>query len=253
MRRALSTIAAMATAGAGAWLLFAPAEAQTPESTPPEPLYAGVDSIGARPKAQPASPALYFEAKVHWPSLGIETPRTAWEYAQRGIYRQDALEDEAGAVEDYLAAEALDDHLLIVQARLAYLALERGRSEERAGRAVEAEAAYAEALDRYDRVLHEQPDRQGLRLRVAAANLGRARTATAAAASEQAAAEAALCDELALAPTQQEAFYLLAGLYEAQGRAADARRMYRAYLEEAERRGDPYPWKLSKARRYLGE
>lgn len=250
MRRALSTItAATALAAAVAWLVQAPAKAQSDEVAPPAPLYTGVDSIGAQPRAQSDGPALYFEAKADWPSLGIDTPRTAWEFAQRGIFRQDALDDEAGAMQDYLRAEALDDHLLIVQARLAYLALECGRTAERAGQAGEADTAYAEAIDRYERVLYEQPDRQGLRLRIADAHLGRARTSSAA--GEAGLAEAALLKELQLAPTQQEAFFTLGELYESQGRAAEARRMYRAYLDEADLRGDPYPWKRLRARRYL--
>lgn len=223
--------------------------AQDTTSTPPAPLYAGLDSVGGQPSAQADRPALYFEGKAHWPSLGIDAPRTAWEFAQRAMYRQDALDDEAGAIEDYLAAEALDDHLLIVQGRLAYLALERGRAAERADRATEADAGYAEAIDRYERVLHEQPDRQGLRLRIAAAHLGRARCTNPP--GSEAAAEAALEAELALAPTQQEAFYMLAELFAGQGRTAEARGMYRAYLAEAALQGDPSPWRLALARRRL--
>ena len=237
-----------AVRAAGALAVGDDAVAQSTPDEAPAPLYAGVDSIGARPNPQAETPALYFEARAHWPSLGIETPRTAWEYAQRGIYRQEQLDDLAGALEDYHRAEALDDHLLIVQARLAYLALERGRAAEREGAPSDADLAYQEAIARYDAVLYEQPDRQGLRLRVAEAHLGRARAGTP---DEAGRAEATLREELTLAPTQQVAFYMLGMLYAEQGRAPEAREMLEAYLDESARQGEPYPYKRLEAQRVL--
>lgn len=238
-------VALPALAGAGWLLVDGPAVAQYTAAEPPAPLYAGVDSIGARPEPQPERPALYFEAKAPWPALGIEAPRTAWEYAQRGMYRQDDLEDEAGAIADYEAALALDDHLLIVHARLAYLALERGLAAAKAGQAPEAETALREAVSRYEEVCHEQPERQGVRLRQAQAYLQLWRLTGDAA--EAARAEATLQDELSIAPTQQEAFWALAQLYDQQGRAAEALDMIRRYLAEAAVQGDPYPWRIRAA------
>ncbi len=52
-----------------------------------DPLYAGLDSQGGLPAPQSPNPLFFFEEKVHWPSLRIAQPRTAWEYAPRGIYR----------------------------------------------------------------------------------------------------------------------------------------------------------------------
>ncbi|MBI4473671.1 MAG: hypothetical protein HY646_13470 [Acidobacteria bacterium] len=46
----------------------------------------------------------YFEGKIDYELLGIDQPRNAWEFAQRGIYRQDDLEDFAGAIADYRTA-----------------------------------------------------------------------------------------------------------------------------------------------------
>src|SRR5262249_47057592 len=43
----------------------------------------------------------YFEGKIDYEKLGIVSPGNAWEYMQRGIHRQDVLEDRAGALEDY--------------------------------------------------------------------------------------------------------------------------------------------------------
>jgi tetratricopeptide (TPR) repeat protein len=244
--RKLTFTAGGLTVAAGLWLLQdEPAVAQSTPPEPPAPLYSGQDSIGARPNAQLEHPALFFEAKAPWPALGIEAPRTAWEHAQRGMYRQDDLEDVEGAIEDYEAALALDGHLLVASARLGYLALERGLAAARAGETAAAEAALREAVERYAVVCHEQPSRQGVRLRQAQAYLQLWRLSGDAAEAER--AEATLREELALAPTQQEAFWALAQLYDAQGRAAEALDMVRRYLAEAEIQGDPYPWRVRAA------
>ena len=49
----------------------------------------------------PARNPFYFEGKIDYEKLGIVSPGNAWEYMQRGIHRQDVLEDRAGAIEDY--------------------------------------------------------------------------------------------------------------------------------------------------------
>src|SRR5690242_1407936 len=51
----------------------------------------------------------YFEGRVDWDLLKIEQPSNAWEYAQRGIHKQDDLEDFAGAMEDYRKSIALNN------------------------------------------------------------------------------------------------------------------------------------------------
>ncbi len=43
----------------------------------------------------------YFEGRVDWNLLKIDQPSNAWEFAQRGIYRQEDLEDIPGAIADY--------------------------------------------------------------------------------------------------------------------------------------------------------
>ncbi len=43
----------------------------------------------------------YFEGRIDWNLLKITQPSNAWEYAQRGIYKQDDLEDYTGAIADY--------------------------------------------------------------------------------------------------------------------------------------------------------
>jgi tetratricopeptide (TPR) repeat protein len=43
----------------------------------------------------------YFEGRVDWNLLKITQPSNTWEYEQRGIYKQDDLEDYTGAIADY--------------------------------------------------------------------------------------------------------------------------------------------------------
>jgi tetratricopeptide (TPR) repeat protein len=54
------------------------------------------------PKPNP----FYFEGKVTWEYLQITTPQNFWEFLQRGIYKQDDLHDDAGALADYQTALA---------------------------------------------------------------------------------------------------------------------------------------------------
>jgi hypothetical protein len=51
----------------------------------------------------------YFEGRVDWNLLKITTPSNAWEYAQRGIMKQDDMEDFAGAIADYQQAYSLNN------------------------------------------------------------------------------------------------------------------------------------------------
>jgi tetratricopeptide (TPR) repeat protein len=50
----------------------------------------------------------YFEGRVDWNLLQIGTPANAWEFAQRGIHRQDELEDIPGAIADYQQALSMN-------------------------------------------------------------------------------------------------------------------------------------------------
>ena len=46
----------------------------------------------------------YFEGRVDYELLGIDHPVDAWEFMQRGLHRQDVLEDREGAMQDYRSA-----------------------------------------------------------------------------------------------------------------------------------------------------
>ena len=62
---------------------------------------------GANPN-YPARNPFYFEGKIDYELLGITDPSNAWEYMQRGIHKQDDLEDYRGAIEDYRRALELN-------------------------------------------------------------------------------------------------------------------------------------------------
>src|SRR5512142_1538533 len=54
----------------------------------------------------PTPNPFYFEGKVTWEYLQIATPGNFWEYLQRGIHKQDDLDDVSGAMADYETALA---------------------------------------------------------------------------------------------------------------------------------------------------
>lgn len=220
----------------GLVLLSSPALAQ-------EPLYIGIDSIGAKPLAQPEEPVLFFEAKVHWPSLKIDEPRTAWEFVQRGMYRQDDLEDVDAAVADYRSAIDRDSHILIAHARLGTILLSRAK----VATASAAIDLADEAIHEFREVLLEQPYRPGMHTKIAEALLVQYRATSAPATAESAVTE--YRTELARAPQNQAVYYALAFLVNELGRPAEARTYIDRYLELAARYGDPYPYKLLAAER----
>ena len=57
----------------------------------------------------PARNPFYFEGRVDWDLLKIDQPSNAWEFAQRGIHKQDDLEDFAGAIDDYRKAISMNN------------------------------------------------------------------------------------------------------------------------------------------------
>lgn len=227
--------------------LTPPVEAQS-ESYPP--LFSGVESIGAYPRPQSPDPVLFFEAKAHWPSLNIATPRTAWEFVQRGMYKQDDLEDVEGALADYRDAERLNDHLLLIHARIGTIYLERGwdrvRTNDMAGR-----ADLDEAIHRFEEVLAEQPYRQGMNFKLGWAYLGRFRLG--AEAVDLAGVERYFAAELTLNKNHQRTLYERALLMQGLGRTAEARSDVQRYLAQVELHSDPYPYRVLRARKLLSE
>jgi tetratricopeptide (TPR) repeat protein len=239
-----------AAVAAGASLMAARTSSVEAQGGGLPPLFAGIDSVGARPSPQPAEPALYFEAKASWPALGIDEPRTAWEFVQRGMHRQDELEDESGAIEDYRAAEALDSHILLIHARLGSLHLRRGRERlADPAQSASARSDLLEALRRYEEVEHEQPHRAGI-----AARIGDAHAALFELDGDPEEADKALLayqHELARSTGHQPSLYAVGMLLRARGLDDEARPWLERYLASTRRHGEPYPWKQLEVERWL--
>jgi tetratricopeptide (TPR) repeat protein len=72
-----------------------------------QPYVPGVTYQTANPNYPLPNP-FYFEGRIDWNLLKITTPTNAWEFAQRGIFKQDDLEDTAGAIQDYTEAIAMN-------------------------------------------------------------------------------------------------------------------------------------------------
>src|SRR5262249_25556703 len=54
----------------------------------------------------PTRNPFYFEGRITCELLGIDTPQNESDYMQRGIHKQDDLEDISGAIADYRASLA---------------------------------------------------------------------------------------------------------------------------------------------------
>ena len=63
------------------------------------PYVAGVTFQKDNPNYPKRNP-FYFEGRIDWNLLKIDTPNDTWEFAQRGIHKQDDLLDIPGAISD---------------------------------------------------------------------------------------------------------------------------------------------------------
>ena len=77
-------------------------------SSPSAPYVPGVTYQSTNPNYPQPNP-FYFEGRIDWNLLNITTPSNTWEFAQRGIYKQDDLQDTAGAIQDYKQSIALNN------------------------------------------------------------------------------------------------------------------------------------------------
>jgi tetratricopeptide (TPR) repeat protein len=77
------------------------------QSLPSTPYVPGVTYQTTNPNYPVPNP-FYFEGRIDWNLLKITTPSNAWEFAERGIYKQDDLQDTAGAILDYQQSIALN-------------------------------------------------------------------------------------------------------------------------------------------------
>ena len=233
------------------------------------PLHAGIGSPGAIvDEAQQAieNPVLFALVKTDWPLLGIAEPRTAWEYVQRGMYRQDDLEDESSAIADYLHAEelleeiaqrigdeSLPERMLLIHLRLGPIYLQRGQWED--------------AIRHFGFVLDENPEAEGIHREIALAyfGLGQDQLREGLEAKSQESFQIAFESferELEVAPDNQLTLYdfgefLLEPEVRLDGvdQSNLARGLFQTYLERAEEHCDTYPiriLKVDKKARNLG-
>jgi tetratricopeptide (TPR) repeat protein len=273
----------VATLCLSVWL--GPARGQVPpEDRQYQPLNRGIGSQGAQPDPQGAlDPTFFFEDRVNWPALEKQIPggepRTAWEYAQRGMYKQDELAYAAvnptdrehymeEAIADYEKSEELSrqaqggenahPRILIVQARLAVIELKQGEELENEGKSEEALASLEKATERLEFVLEESPFQQGVAFLLGEVfevehqiyqEMGNTQKAA------QALADAVkyFREELKLAPANQRSHYALAELLEEEGETQEALAHLETYLCQAKLHSDTEPWRILKARKKRNE
>lgn len=223
----------------------------------------------------PVRNPFYFEGRVDWDLLKIEQPSNAWEYAQRGIHKQDDLEDFQGAMDDYKAALAMNSLAngtcqIVTSAPVGF-----GQQTDpppcmftvrlRLGNLLKATHP-EDAIALFEEVLQIDPLRLGVNALIgesyASMAEGAADDASKAGLREKAAA--AYQAELALSPvtelskklTGDEAnnahvHWALAGLYEKMGRAPEAVSELGLYLKATQWHSDTYPWRIELARRRM--
>lgn len=251
-----------------------------PENRQYGPLHKGIGSQGGQPAEQTdPDPTFFFEERVNWPALQRNIPggepRTAWEYAQRGMYKQDELAYAAvnaadrehymeEAIADYEKSEELsrkaqgreDAHprILIVQARLAVIEFKEGEELEHEGKHEEALVPLNEAKERLEFILEESPFHQGVPFLLGEVfeveheiykALGNTEKA------EETLAEALkyLKEELKLAPGSQRTHYVLAELLAEEGETQEALAHLDTYLCQAKLHSDTEPFRILKARK----
>ena len=72
------------------------------------PYTAGVTFQKDNPNYPKRNP-FYFEGRIDWNLLKIDTPNDTWEFTQRGIHKQDDLGDVPGAIADYQKSISLNN------------------------------------------------------------------------------------------------------------------------------------------------
>jgi tetratricopeptide (TPR) repeat protein len=223
----------------------------------------------------PVPNPFYFEGKVDYELLGIDTPQNAWEFMERGIHEQDDLEDTQSAIADYRTAISMNSLqngtcqlvtsspvlptmnpppcMFTVRSRLGYLMMETDP---------------AEAIRLFQEVLQIDP----LRLEISAligesyALLGDAATDDASKKQAYGNAVAAFKAELNLSPVTPQATQLtgdeanngpvhwaLAEVYEKLGQNADAKAELNLYLKATKWHSDTYPWRIALAEKKIDE
>jgi tetratricopeptide (TPR) repeat protein len=218
----------------------------------------------------------YFEGRIDWNLLNISTPTNAWEFAQRGIYKQDDLGDAAGAILDYQQSIALNGLgngtcqivtgsvptsgtltpppcMFTVRLRLAGL-LQQSSPQQ--------------AIALYQEVAMIDPLRLGVHASIAETYVGKAGTETvpANATADYNQAITEYQAELALSPVtpfttaltadlanNAHVHWGLAGIYQTLGNSAQEASELNLYLHATQWHSDTYPWRITLAKTRLAE
>jgi tetratricopeptide (TPR) repeat protein len=217
----------------------------------------------------------YFEGKIDYELLGIDTPQNAWEFMQRGIYKQDDLEDLPGAKADYLTALSMNSLqngtcqlvttspvprnltpapcMFTLRSRLGYLLLHEDPHE---------------AIRLFKEVLEIDPLRLEINALIGEAYIEEAEHTTDAAEKTHfyELAIEAFKAELALSPVTPLSIQLtgdeannalvhwhLAEVYEKLHRDAEAAAEFDLYLKATKWHSDQYPWRIEIAKHKIEE
>jgi tetratricopeptide (TPR) repeat protein len=221
------------------------------------------------PKPNP----FYFEGKIDYELLGIDTPRNAWEYTQRGIHKQDDLEDFEGAIADYRTAISMNSLqngtcqivtaapvppsldampcMFTVRSRLGFLLMEKDPEE---------------AIRLFQEVLLIDPLRLEMNAMIGEALVEMGDRASAETGQQRfyEAAVNAFKAELELSPVTPEAVqwtgdqannaqvhWELADVYEKLDRKSDAKSELALYLAATQWHSDTYPWRIALAEKRI--
>jgi len=240
-----------------------------------------VGSVSSRPQEEtrgdnpnyPKPNPFYFEGKIDYELLGIDTPRNAWEYTQRGIHKQDDLEDFEGAIADYRTAISMNSLqngtcqivtaapvppsldampcMFTVRSRLGFLLMEKDPEE---------------AIRLFQEVLLIDPLRLEMNAMIGEALVEMGDRASAETGQQRfyEAAVNAFKAELELSPVTPEAVqwtgdqannaqvhWELADVYEKLDRKSDATSELALYLAATQWHSDTYPWRIALAEKRI--
>jgi len=232
----------------------------------------GVSYQSANPNYPVRNP-FYFEGRIDWDLLKIDQPSNAWEYAQRGIHKQDDLDDFAGAIADYRKSISMnnlaDGSCQIVTS--APVGFGQNRNPPpcmftvrlRLGNLLKRDDPQS-AIALFQEVLKIDPLRLGVNAFIgeAYANLAASATDDDSRAQSLQNAAAAYQAELALSPVTAQSTKLtgdeannahvhwaLADVYEKLGQYSDAVSELELYLKATKWHSDTYPWRIDIARK----
>jgi len=206
---------------------------------------------------------------------GIDTPQNAWEYAERGMYKQDDLEDLDGAIADYRTSISMNSLqngtcqlvttspvpstmspppcMFTVRSRLAYLLMERDP---------------AAAISLFQEVLQIDPLRLEINSLIGETYAEEGDNAKDQATKQQLYQKAveAFKAELSLSPVTPQSVQMtgdeannadvhwqLADVYEKLGQNANAKSEFDLYLKATKWHSDTYPWRIALAGKKIEE